>query len=125
MAESGVPKGYRDLDHLIESSDFDAARALLATCPEEDAGYTVLRLKLGLRDGSLPPSLVEARVVQIMRKEPRAAGARELFQEASTLAYRMGQSSLSHSHPPPPVKQGREQPGEDREVAGDKRKDPS
>jgi hypothetical protein len=104
MAESGPPDSYRTIDHLIEAGDFEGARGLLSTHGDEDTGYAVLRLKLGLRDGSLASALVESRVVQLLRRDPRAPGARELFQEASATAYRLGQSSLSHSHPPPPVK---------------------
>jgi hypothetical protein len=104
MVDIGVPDSYRVIDDLIEAGDFDGARARLATHDEDEPGYTVLKLKLGLRDGSLPPPLVENRVVQLLRKDPRAHGARELFQEASAEAFRLGQSSLSHSHPPPPVK---------------------
>ncbi len=104
MADIDVPVGYRTIDDLIEAGDFDGARGLLASYGEDEVGYAVLKLKLGLRDGSLPPPLVENRVVQLLRKDPHAVGARELFQEASAVAFRLGQSSLSHSHPPPPVK---------------------
>jgi len=104
MADTGVPEGYRTIDDLIEAGDFDGARAMLSTYGEDEVGYAILKLKLGLRDGSLPPPVVENRVVQLLRKDPDAAGARELFQEASAVAFRLGQSSLSHSHPPPPVK---------------------
>ena len=104
MADTGVPDGYRTIDDLIEAGDFDGARGKLSSSDEDETGYAVLRLKLGLRDGSLPPALVENRVVQLLRRDPHAAGARELFQEASAVAFRLGQSSLSHSHPPPPVK---------------------
>ena len=44
-----------------------------------------------------------ADLVQLMRKHPDFPGAKELYQEASNLSYQTRQSSMAHSHPPPPV----------------------
>jgi len=38
-----------------------------------------------------------------MRKNPDWPGAKTLYQNASSAAFETRQSSVSHSHPPPPV----------------------
>jgi hypothetical protein len=106
MVGLSVPEAYRTIDRLIETGDFSGARERLEALGEQETpGYTLLELKLGLRDGSLLPASVENRVVQLLRLNPDTPGARELYQEASALAFRHGQSSLAHSHPPPPIKE--------------------
>ena len=63
----------------------------------------VVRIKLALYDGSLPSGAAMQQLIQLMRRDAAWPGAKELYQEASTSAYQTRQSSVSHSHPPPPV----------------------
>lgn len=91
------------IDQLLEAGDLDAARTALAAIPSQEDAVRVLRVKLGLYDGSLPPGAAMQRLIQIMRTAPDTPRAKELYQEASNRAYQSRQSSVSHSHPPPPV----------------------
>ncbi len=91
------------VDQLIEAGDLDAARALLAASSDRSDGAQVVRVKLSLYDGSLPPGAALQKLIAIMRRNADAPGAKELYREASNLAYQSRQSSVSHSHPPPPV----------------------
>jgi thioredoxin-like negative regulator of GroEL len=88
---------------LLDAGDLEAARAELAQVPRTAEGYTVVRVKLELYDGTLPPLAAIQQLVQLMRKTPDFPGAKELYQEASNLSYRTRQSSPAHSHPPPAV----------------------
>ncbi len=92
-----------NVDQLIEAGDFDGARAALGDAAEDSVERKVLRVKLGLHDGSLPAGPAMQRLIQIMRKSPDAPRAKEIYQEASNRAYQSRQSSVSHSHPPPPT----------------------
>ncbi|MCC6662544.1 MAG: hypothetical protein IT375_02310 [Polyangiaceae bacterium] len=93
----------RAIDEMLEAGDYDAARLEL-----DEAGSTpaieVLRIKLLLLDESVPPPVAMQKLIQLMRQHPDAPGGKELYQEASRRAYQHGQSSVSHSHPPPPVR---------------------
>jgi hypothetical protein len=91
------------IDALLDSGDLEAARKELAQVPRSDEAYTVVRVKLELYDGTLPPLAAIQQLVQLMRKHSDFPGAKELYQEASNLSYRTRQSSPAHSHPPPPV----------------------
>src|SRR5258706_2037136 len=91
------------INRLLDAGDVEAARAQLAQVPRTDEAYTVVRVKLELYDGSLPPLAAIQQLVQLMRKTPDFPGAKELYQEASNLSYQERQSSPAHSHPPPPV----------------------
>ena len=71
--------------------------------PRSDEAFSVVRVKLELYDGSLPPLAAIQQLVQLMRKHPDFPGAKELYQEASSLSFQERQSSPAHSHPPPPV----------------------
>lgn len=93
---------------LLDSGDLDAARAQLARVPRTDESYAVVRVKLELYEGSLPPLAAIQQLVQLMRKKPDFPGAKELYQEASNLSYQTRQSSPAHSHPPPPVTEDEE-----------------
>ncbi|MDX2051431.1 MAG: hypothetical protein SFV15_03510 [Polyangiaceae bacterium] len=92
-----------DIDELIEHAAYEQARSALSTIETDDESFTITRIKLGLRDGSLPPGVAMQRLVQIMRKDATAPGAKTLYQEASKLSFQEGASSTAHSHPPPPV----------------------
>lgn len=92
------------IDSLLEAGDLDRARELLAGTPMTDEKYAVVRVKLGLFDGSMPAGAAQQALIRLMRRDADWPGAKELYQRASTAAYRVGQSSSSHSHPPPPVR---------------------
>ncbi len=91
------------IDRLLDAGDLEAARGELAKVPRTDEAFSVVRVKLELYDGSLPPLAALQQLVQLMRRKPDFPGAKELYQEASNLSYRSRQSSPAHSHPPPPV----------------------
>jgi hypothetical protein len=91
------------IHRLLDAGDLEGARAQLALVPRADEAFTVVRVKLELYDGSLPPLAATQQLVQLMRKHPDFPGAKELYQEASNLSYQTRQSSPAHSHPPPPV----------------------
>ena len=88
---------------LLDAGDLEAARAELSQVPRSNEEYTVARVKLELYDGTLPPLAAIQQLLQLMRKNPDSPGAKELYQEASNLSYQTRQSSMAHSHPPPPV----------------------
>lgn len=88
---------------LLDAGDLEAARSELSQVPRTDKAYAVVRIKLELYDGSLPPLAAIQQLLQLMRKHPDFPGAKELYQEASNLSYQTRQSSPAHSHPPPPV----------------------
>jgi hypothetical protein len=88
---------------LLDAGDLEAARSELSQVPRTEEAYTVVRVKLELYDGTLPPLAAIQQLLQLMRKTPDFPGAKELYQEASNLSYRTRQSSPAHSHPPPPV----------------------
>lgn len=92
------------VDELILRGDFDAARAALAAVALGDERYAVTRIRLSLRDGSMPAGMAQQALIRLMRRDPDWPGAKELYGEASGDALRSGQSSASHSHPPPPVR---------------------
>jgi thioredoxin-like negative regulator of GroEL len=93
------------IHRLLDAGDIEAARAALDQVPRGDDGYAVVRVKLELYAGSLPPLAAIQQLVQLMRKSPDFPGAKELYQEASNMSYQTRQSSMAHSHPPPPVEQ--------------------
>jgi hypothetical protein len=91
------------IHRLLDAGDLEGARAALSEVPRTDEAYAVVRVKLELYDGTLPPLAATQQLVQLMRKKPDFPGAKELYQEASNLSYQTRQSSPAHSHPPPPV----------------------
>jgi hypothetical protein len=91
------------INRLLDAGDLEAARTELAGVPRTDEAYAVVWVKLELYDGKLPPLAAIQQLVQLMRKKPDFPGAKELYQEASKLSYQTRQSSMAHSHPPPPV----------------------
>ena len=88
---------------LLDAGDLETARKQLAQVPRTDEAFTVARVKLELYEGTLPPLAAIQQLLQLMRKKPDFPGAKELYQEASSLSYQTRQSSPAHSHPPPPV----------------------
>jgi hypothetical protein len=91
------------INRLLDAGDLEGARAELAPVPRSDETFAVVRVKLELYDGTLPPLAAIQQLVQLMRKTPDFPGAKELYQEASNMSYQTRQSTLAHSHPPPPV----------------------
>jgi hypothetical protein len=103
MTES-APSGPLPIDELLDAGQLDQARELLAGVPQSDERFAVVRVKLGLFDGSLPAGAAQQALIKLMRRDPEWPGAKELYQVASSQAYRSRESSASHSHPPPPVR---------------------
>jgi hypothetical protein len=102
MSAANLSPEYQAIDQLLEAGDVEAARRELAAVASDDESYAVLRIKLGLYEGSLEPGAAMQRLIALMRRDPEWPCAKELYQEASNLAYQSRRSSVSHSHPPPP-----------------------
>jgi hypothetical protein len=100
---SDVPDHLRAIDEMLDAGEYDAARGELDSAGSSPA-VEVLRIKLSLLDDSVPPPLAMQKLINLMRQHPDAPGGKALYQEASRRAYQHGQSSVSHSHPPPPVR---------------------
>ena len=103
MTEIATPSP-EPIDELLDAGELDRARELLAAVPHTDEHFAVVRVKLGLMDGSLPAGAAQQALIKLMRRDPEWPGAKELYQLASSQAYRSRESSSSHSHPPPPVR---------------------
>ena len=97
------------IHRMLDAGDLEAARSALSQVPRTDEAFAVVRVKLHLYDGTLPPLAATQQLVQLMRKHPDFPGAKELYQEASNLSYQTRQSSPAHSHPPPPVSEGEDE----------------
>jgi hypothetical protein len=91
------------IDGLLEAHDLERAREALLGVPATDESYSVVRIKLALLDGSMPSGAAMQALIQLMRRNPDWPGAKTLYQQASTDAFQTRQSSVSHSHAPPPV----------------------
>jgi hypothetical protein len=103
MADADAGLKPEAIDRLLEAQDLDEARDALQLVPGTDDAYAVARIKLALYDGSLPSGAAMQQLIQLMRRDAAWPGAKELYQIASTSAFQTRQSSVSHSHPPPPV----------------------
>lgn len=99
-----MPSDFEAIDRLLEAGDLEQAKEILQSADANDESYTVLRTKLALYDGSLPPAAAMQRLIALMRRQPDWPGAKTLYQVASSRAYAEHESSVSHSHIPPPVK---------------------
>jgi hypothetical protein len=99
-----IPYDIEAIDRLIEAGDVEQARDILSGVDPGDESYSVLRIKLALYDGSLPPGAAMQRLIALMRRKQDWPGAKGLYQIASQQAYAEHESSVSHSHVPPPVK---------------------
>jgi hypothetical protein len=102
MSPVNPSAAYQAIDQLLEAGDFESARRELGAIPNSDETVAVLRIKLDLFDGTLEPGAAMQRLITLMRRDPEWPFAKELYQEASNLAYQSRTSSVSHSHPPPP-----------------------
>lgn len=103
MAHADQGLGPEAIDRMLEASELDAAREALTAVRPTDDRYAVVRIKLALYDGSMPSGAAMQALIQLMRRDAAWPGAKELYQLASTSAFQTRQSSVSHSHPPPPV----------------------
>jgi hypothetical protein len=104
MAALNLPAPYAGIDTLIENGDFAQAREALSTASEDALLSELLEVKIGLLDGSLQAQIAMNRLLALMRKNGKLPGVQELYRLASSRSYEQGSSSLSHSHPPPPMK---------------------
>lgn len=95
--------GPEVLDAMLEADDLSGTRVALKDVSASDERYAVVRIKLGLYDGSMPSGMAMQALIQLMRRDPEWPGAKALYQSASSAAFETRQSSVSHSHPPPPV----------------------
>lgn len=92
------------VDGLLDAGNLEGARAALAQAPAGDDRFAVTRIRLALYDGSIPSGAAMQKLIQLMRRDPDWPGAKALYQEASNMAYQSRESSVSHSHPPPPMR---------------------
>jgi hypothetical protein len=99
-----VPVG--EVDRLLDAGDLDGARVVLEAVPITDETFAVVRIRLGLMDGSMPAGAAQQALIRLMRRDPDWPGAKKLYQDASSQAYQTRESSASHSHPPPPTDKG-------------------
>lgn len=106
MVDTAQPADPARINALLDAGDLDGARAQLGELTERDERYVVVRIKLGLYDGTLAPGAAMQQLIQLMRRDENFPGAKELYQEASRVAYQSRQSSVAHSHPPPPTRRG-------------------
>jgi hypothetical protein len=102
MVDSSPAAEPTRIDALLDAGDLAGARAVLAQAPDGDDRFTVVKIKLALYDGSMPPGVAMQQLIQLMRKDENFPGAKTLYQEASRVAWQARQSNVSHSHPPPP-----------------------
>jgi hypothetical protein len=102
MARLNLPEPFAKVDDLIEQGDITGARAALAKASGNAALTELLEVKMALLEGTLAPQLAMNRLLTLMQKDAKLPGAHALYQEASQRSYAERESSLSHSHPPPP-----------------------
>ncbi len=102
MARLNLPEPFAKVDDLVEQGDMTGARAALAKATGNAALVELLEVKMGLHEGTLAPQLAMNRLLALMRQDAKLPGAHALYQEASQRSYAERESSLSHSHPPPP-----------------------
>jgi hypothetical protein len=102
MSAATPPAQYQTIDQLLDAGDIDGARQALSAVSAADETFAVLRIKLDLYAGTLEAGAAMQRLINLMRRDPEWPFAKELYQEASNLAYQSRRSSVSHSHPPPP-----------------------
>lgn len=104
MAALDLPPPYDSVDALIEKQDFAGARAALRSTTGYPALAELCEVKIALLEGTLEPQFAMNRLLSLMRKDAKLPGAHALYKAASEVSYQSGHSSLSHSHPPPPMK---------------------
>jgi hypothetical protein len=107
MPIQNLPEPFAGIDAMVERGEYQAARDSLAALTVGASSASLIELlglKLALKEGTLRPQVVMNRLLALMRTDAKIPGANDLYREASQLSYSEGTSSLSHSHPPPPIK---------------------
>lgn len=104
MVDSSPEAEPTRINALLDAGDLVGARAVLAQAPDADERFTVVRIKLALYDGSMSSGIAMQQLIQLMRRDENFPGAKELYQEASRVAWQARQSNVSASHPPPPAR---------------------
>jgi hypothetical protein len=104
MAVLNLPEPFAQIDEIAERGDFAAARMALAKVSGDPTLVDLLEVKIGLGEGTLAPQLAMNRLLALMRQNAKLPGAHELYRDASQRSYEDRESSLAHSHPPPPIK---------------------
>jgi hypothetical protein len=104
MGALNLPEPFGAIDTLVEKGDYSQARAVLSRTTDSPALSELLEVKILLLEGALQPQIAMNRLLALARKDPKLPGLQDLYKEASRLSYDEGASSLSHSHPPPPMK---------------------
>jgi len=104
MVALNLPEPFGSIDALVERGDLAEARSALSQRTENPALSELLDVKIALLDESIQPQVAMNRLLALMRKDAKLPGLQELYREASKISYEGGASSLSHSHPPPPMK---------------------
>jgi len=104
MAALNLPEPFGSIDALVERGNYTDARAALARTTDNPGLSELLDVKISLLEETLKPQLAMNRLLALMRKDAKLPGLQELYRAASELSYEVGASSLSHSHPPPPMK---------------------
>lgn len=102
MARLNLPEPFAKVDDMVELGDMTGARVALSKVGGNAALSELLEVKMGLYEGTVAPQLAMNRLLTLMRQDPNIPGAHALYQEASQRSYAERESSLSHSHPPPP-----------------------
>jgi len=102
MARLNLPEPFAKVDDLVEQGDMTGARLALGAIEGNTPLSELLEVKMGLYEGTVAPQLAMNRLLTMMRQDPKLPGAHALYQEASQRSYAERESSLSHSHPPPP-----------------------
>jgi hypothetical protein len=109
MVDSSSETEPARIDALLDAGDLAGARAILAQAVDaNEERFIVVRIKLSLYDGSIPPGVAMQQLIQLMRRDENFPGAKTLYQEASRVAWQARQSNVSHSHPPPPTRSRRD-----------------
>jgi hypothetical protein len=108
MVEVVYPSDLAPVQDLLDAQDYETAQdrieGLRGTVGPDDAPYLeLLEIQLSLAKSEVAPGLALARLVAVMRDNPSIGGLKDLYQHISSLMYSSGQSSLAHSHPPPPI----------------------
>jgi hypothetical protein len=104
MARLNLPEPFAQVDEMVERGDTADARAALARVTGNAVLSELVEVKIALYEGTLAPQLAMNRILSLMQKDPKLPGAHALYQDASNRSYQGGESSLAHSHPPPPSK---------------------
>src|SRR5690242_5838236 len=61
---AGLPGTPEPVDELLEAGQLDQARELLAQVPPGDERFAVVRVKLGLMDGTLPAGAAQQALIK-------------------------------------------------------------